>query len=191
LLTSRSMGRPIRSSAPAGCSSGRPHPTAASPRHRTATPTGSAGSSSVARCQKARSSIAAAAFYACWNPEHLEPRNATAFAQDALQTRPSAVRRQSAYRPERNALPGMRRRSKRSVSARVLVRAERTVGDPLLRSPSAIPHSIHYVNRISSPLGALAGYVSRLTEVAIAQRRCQPICHCSAKLPSRGRALGR
>jgi hypothetical protein len=35
-------------------------------------------------------------------------REPTAPAQDALQTRPSAVRRQSAYRPERNArLPGM------------------------------------------------------------------------------------
>jgi hypothetical protein len=50
--------------------------------------------------------------YACWNPRAFGTRDARrepmAPAQDALQTRPSAVRRQSAYRPERNArLPGM------------------------------------------------------------------------------------
>jgi hypothetical protein len=44
--------------------------TAASPRPRTATPTGSAESSSVAQSQTARSSITDAA---CWNPDHLEP----------------------------------------------------------------------------------------------------------------------
>jgi hypothetical protein len=88
--------------------------------------------------------------YACWNPEHLEPvthaENQTSPAQDALQTRPSAVRRQSADQPERDAsLPRMQRGGSASVfvSAQPLGWPERSIGSgPLL----AIPHSIRYVN---------------------------------------------
>ena len=54
--------------------------------------------------------------YACWNPDHLElvthAENQRHLTQDALQTRPSAVRRQPPDQPERDAsLPGMQRGS--------------------------------------------------------------------------------
>jgi hypothetical protein len=60
LLDVTVLGPTPQSWGPAGGSPGRPRPTGASPRRRTATPTGSAGSSSAAQFPRARSSTTAA-----------------------------------------------------------------------------------------------------------------------------------
>jgi hypothetical protein len=53
-----------------------------------------------------------------------------------------------------------------------------------LRPPlPTIPHNIRYVNYAGDALSN-ALLLSLLSEVAIAQRTCQTICHCSAKLLS-------
>jgi hypothetical protein len=53
----------------------------------------------------------------------------------------------------------------------------------------SIADNERYVNHIlQHPEDTL---LSRLSEAAIAQRSCQPICHCSAKVPSRVLTLGR
>jgi hypothetical protein len=76
-LTAPSSNRPTRSWAPAGGSEGRPPLTGATPRRRTATPTGYThrlgwrllrgpipeGKELHHRC----------GVFACWNPDHLEP----------------------------------------------------------------------------------------------------------------------
>jgi hypothetical protein len=181
------LGQSIRSSAPAGC----PHPTAASPRHRTATPTGSTGSSP-GPIPDGKELHHRCGVYACWNPEHLEP---VTHAENQRHLRKTHckhghplsggnLRISPKYQPERNArLPGMQR-GKRSVSARVLVRAEQTLGIPLpgiplLRSPIVfimLTISLHHHPRNAPLVVVYCPFLSRLSEVAFV----------SLKLPENG-----
>jgi HNH endonuclease len=169
-LTSRSSGQSIRSSAPAGC----PHPTAASPRHRTATPTGSTGSSS-GPIPDGKELHHRCGVYACWNPEHLEPVTHAENQRHLRRTHckhghplsGGNLRISPKYQPEQNArLPGMQR-GKRSVSARVLVRAEQTLGIPLPGVPLLRSPIVFIMLTITLHAPPAAGqYLSPLSEAA-------------------------